>query len=145
MAEALGAASSVIGIVGPAVRLARQLADDINKIVNAPELVQRLRSDLNDATSAIESIGNIKQAEWKTLGDAIFTQSEEAIQRCTNACDSFRIQLFRWTRGSRDGKCLTWRGRVIIGFWKERQIKAMVDHLHSCRLACSAVVEIASL
>ena len=144
MAEALSVAAGVTGLVVPALHGIRLLLDDIQKIVDAPTLVESLKQDLTSLDTTLESLKAIKDAVWTTLGDTIATQSKTAISTCKTACETFHSDLQRWTRRSQGGK-LSWRDRAKVGFFKEHQIKAISEHLQSCKLTCNNVVGIATL
>lgn len=144
MADPLSIAVGVIGIIVPALHGTRKLVDDVNKIIDAPEAIKSLREDLTSAASALESLKAIPESEWESLGSTVAEQSKHAVTTCGSACDNFRSDLQRWTRRSRNGE-LSWRDRANIGFFKERQIKAMSEHLQRCKLTCSSVVGMGTL
>ncbi|CZT24134.1 uncharacterized protein RCC_09851 [Ramularia collo-cygni] len=124
MADPFSIAVGVVGIVVPALHA--------------------LRVDLHSAVLALESLKAIPEPEWHSLGLALAEQLKDAVKTCGSACDNFRNDLQRWTRRSRDGD-LSWRDRANVGFFKERQIRAMSEHLQSCKLACSSVAGMGTL
>lgn len=144
MADPFSIAVGVVGIVVPALHGTRVLINDVKRIANAPETIQALRVDLDSTVLALESLKAIPEPEWQSLGLALAEQSKNAVKTCGSACDIFRNDLQRWTRRSRDGE-LSWRDRANVGFFKERQIQAMSEHLQSCKLACSSVAGMGTL
>ena len=144
MADPLSIVANVVGIAVPALHGMRKLIDDVTNIVDAPQAIQSLRDDLTSAALALECLKAIPESEWESLGSPVADQSRHAVETCGSACDNFRMDLQRWTRRSRNGE-LSWRDRTNIGFFKERQIKAMSNHLQSCKLTCSTVAGMATL
>ena len=144
MADPLSIGTGIVSVVGLALHGARQLIDDVRKIVDAPETVRSLQTDLDSAASALESFKAIDESEWQSLGVNIAEQAKSVIETCTSACDTFRSDLGRWTRRSANGK-YSWRQRANVGFFKERQIQAMTQHLQSCKMTCTSVVAMCTL
>lgn len=144
MADPLSIAMGVVGIVVPALHGTRLLVNDVKQIINAPEAIQALQEDLDSTVLALESLKVIPEPEWQSLGLTLAEQSNDAVRTCGSACDGFRNDLHRWTRRSRGGD-LSWRDRANIGFFKEKQIRAMSEHLRSCKLVCSSVAGMGTL
>lgn len=144
MADPLSIVAGVVGIVVPALHRTRVLIDDVKKIIDAPEAIRALQADLNSTELALESLKAVSESEWQSLGLTIAEQSKDAVRTCGSACDTFRSDLQRWTRRSRSGE-LSWRDRANVGFFKDRQIKAMSEHLQSCKLTCSSVAGMGTL
>ena len=144
MAEPLSIAASATGVVVPAFHGIRLLLDDVQRLVDAPRVVENLKKDLASLEATVQSLEAIDGSTWMFLGDTIATQSKTAVQTCDKACETFRDDLKRWTRRSSGGK-LSWRDRARIGFFKEHQIKSISEHLQSCKLTCSCVVGTATL
>ncbi|KAK4978547.1 hypothetical protein LTR28_005075 [Elasticomyces elasticus] len=144
MADPLTIAAGVVSIVIPALHGTHVLIDDVKRIIDAPEAVQALRDDLGSTALALESLKAIPESEWQLLGSAVAEQSKDAVKTCGSACDHFRNDLQRWTRRSRDGE-LSWRDRANVSFLKQQQVKAMSEHLQSCKLTCSSVAGMRTL
>ena len=144
MAEGLGATASVVGIVVPALHGVRLLFDDLKKIIEAPEVVASLATEVEALRLSLESLKAIDDSQWETLGKTVSDQCKAAITTCTAACDALREDLHRWTKRSADGK-LSWRDRANIGFFKERQIKARSEQLQSYKLTLNSAVGAATL
>lgn len=144
MPDPLSVGASIIGITVPALHGIRLLLDDLNKIIEAPKAVQTLKDDVTLAEMALQSLQTIKDPEWEVLGETIANQSKVAIKNCASACGIFRDDLQRWTRHSEEGR-LSWQDRAKVGFFKERQIKAMSEQLQSCKIAFNSAVGIATL
>ena len=144
MPDPLSVAASIVGITIPALHGTRLLLDNLNKIIDAPQAVQNLKADVTSAEMALQSLRAIKDPEWEVLGGTIADQSKAAIKNCARACGSFRDDLQRWTRHSEEGR-LSWQDRAKVGFFKERQIKAMSEHLQSCTITFTSAVGIATL
>ena len=144
MAEALGVAASVTGLVVPALHGIRLLLTDIKKITDAPTAVERLQQDLTSLDATLDSLKAIEDADWIALGEIVADQSKTAISTCKAACETFHSDLQRWTRRSQGGK-LSWRDRANIGFFKDHQIKTVSEHLQSCKLICGNAIGTATL
>ena len=144
MPDPLSIAAGVVGVTVPALHGARLLLDDLWKIADAPKAVESLKADLTSIDTALQSLQTIKDHQWELLGKPIADQSKTAISNCKTACASFHSDLRRWTRHSTEGK-LSWQDRTKIGFFKERQMKAISEELQICKLSFSLVVGIATL
>ena len=144
MSDPLTVAASVLGVVVPALHGTRLLQDDITKIVDAPAVVKSLNDDLASLDATLRSLKAIEEGDWDFLGDTITAQCRNTVSACERACETFRSDLQRWTKRSKGG-ALSWRDRAKIGFFKESQIKAISEHLQSCKLTCSNVVGFATL
>ncbi|KAF2807031.1 uncharacterized protein BDZ99DRAFT_422403 [Mytilinidion resinicola] len=143
MPDLLSVAASIVGITVPALHGTRLLLDDLNKIVDAPNVVQTLREDIASVGMALQSLQTIKDPEWENLGETIANQSKATIRNCERLCSMFRGNLQRWTKHS-EGR-LSWHDRAKVGFFKERQIKAMSEQLQSCKIAFNSAVGTATL
>lgn len=144
MSDPLTVSASVVGVVVPALHGTRLLLDDIKKIINAPKVIRELKDNLDSLDATLQLLQAIEETEWTLLGDNIAAQSKTTVNTCERACETFRSDLLRWTRRSKDGK-LSLKDRARIGFFKESQIKAISQHLQSCKLTCSNVVTMATL
>lgn len=144
MPEPFSIATGTVGIVVAVLHVTRKLTDDVKSIIDAPAAIQALRDDLQATVLALESLKDILETEWQSLGPTVAEQANHAMKAWGSACDIFRSDLQRWTRRSRSGE-LSWRDRTHVGFWKERQIKAMSEHLQSCKLACTSVATMGTL
>jgi len=144
MPDPLSVAASIVGVTVPALHGTRLLLDDLNKIIDSPQVVQSLKDDVTSAEMALQSLQAIKDPEWEVLGETISDQSKAAIKNCARACGMFRDDLHRWTRHSDEGR-LSWQDKVNVGFFKERQIKAMSEQLQSCKITLNSAVSIATL
>ena len=144
MSDPLSVAASIIGVTVPALHGTRLLLDDLNKIIDAPRAVQKLKEDLTSAEMAVQSLQTIEDPEWELLGGTIANQSKAAIDTCARACGIFRDDLQRWTRHSEEGR-LSWQDRTNVGFFKERRVKAVSEQLQSCKLTFNSVASIATL
>lgn len=118
MADPLTITASIVGVAVSALHGTRLLLDDLRKIVDAPKVVEDLKSDLTAIETALQCLQTVEELEWQELGDAIAASSKIAVGSCQTACEIFRSDLLRWTKRSRDGK-LSWRDRTKIGLFKE--------------------------
>jgi hypothetical protein len=144
MTDPLSIAASIVGVTVPALHGARLLLDDLQKINDAPETVERLQNDVRSVNMALSSLQTVKDREWESLSRTVAEDSKRAISTCRTACDKFRIDLQRWTRHSGDGK-LTWQDRANVGFFKQGRIKTMSEQLQNCKVTINSVVSIATL
>lgn len=144
MADPLTVGASIIGVVVPALHGIRLLQRDVQKVQEAPTAVKNLEDDISALISSIESLKSIEEADWKALGSTVSSQCEATVTACTQACATFNRDLQRWTRRSKEGG-LSWRDRAKIGFFKQSQMKAISEHLQSCKLTCNNIVSIATL
>jgi hypothetical protein len=126
MADPLSIAASIVGATVPALHGARLLLDDLQKINDAPETVNRLKDDVRSVDMALTSLQTVKDEEWESLGKTIAEDLKATISTCTRACDEFRNDFKRWTRHSGDG-ILTWQDRANVGFFKQERIKTMSE------------------
>lgn len=144
MSDPLSVAASIVSVSVPALHGARLLLNDLRNIIDAPQTIQSLKDDVTSAETALKSLQGIQDTEWDALGLDVAHQSKVAIKHCENVCGSLRTSLQHWTRHSRDGK-LAWQDRANVGFFKERQIKAMAGQLQSCKVAFNSAVSVATL
>jgi len=144
MTDPLSVAASIISITVPALHCARLLFNDLSNIIDAPQTVQTLKDDVASVETALYSLRGVEDSEWEVLGQAVADQCKTAIKNCEKACNSFRSNLQRWTRHSRERK-LAWQDRAKVGFFKERQIKAMSAQLQSCKIAFNSAIGVATL
>ena len=144
MADPLSSAASIVGIAFPALQVIRLLSDDLHNIMEAPQTIQNLKADVSSARVAIQAIQAIEDLELEALGKPVVELVKVAIEHCAGACDSFRNDLQRWTKHSQSGK-LSWQDRAKIGIFKEHQLRAMSEHLQSCKITCNTAVGVATL
>jgi hypothetical protein len=104
MGDPVTIAASVVGVTVPALHGTRLLLDDLQKIKDAPETVQRLKDDVRSVDMALTSLRAVKGQDWEPLGASVVEEAKTTISICTSACDQFRTDLKRWTRHSEDGK-----------------------------------------
>ena len=144
MSDPLSIAASIVGVTVPALHGARLLLDDLQKISDATETVERLKGDVRSVDIALTSLQTVKDQEWESLGRTVVGDSKTTISTCRIACDKFRNDLQRWTRHSEDGR-LTWQDRANVGFFKQGRIKAMSEQLQNCKVTTTSIVSIATL
>lgn len=144
MSDPLSITASVVGIIVPALHGTRLLLEDLQQLKDAPKTFNRLAEDVRSVDTALKLLQGVENREWDLLGAGIAGESKTMISSCTQACDLFRTDLQRWTRHSEDGK-LAWRDRASVGFFKQGQIKAMLEQLSNCKLTINSVVSIATL
>jgi hypothetical protein len=113
-------------------------------IADAPETLKSLENDLLSVDQALASLQAVSDAQWKSLGETVVSQSKAATTTCKESCDRFRTALSRWTRHSEDGK-LSLRDRAMVGFIKQGYVKSMSEQLQQCKLTLTSVVCIATL
>jgi hypothetical protein len=104
--------------------------DDLQKLVNAPEAVKLLKEDLLTIDKALSSLKVISSSQWESLGESVVDQATSAMTLCSGSCGRFSTDLSRWTWHSSDGK-LSVQDRVMVGFFKQDQIKDMTITLAS--------------
>ncbi|KAJ4290126.1 hypothetical protein N0V88_006633 [Collariella sp. IMI 366227] len=141
--DPLSVTAAVVGITAPVVHSIHRLSDDIKNIVDAPETLDSLRKDLLFVDQALDSLQAVSDAQWKSLGETVVTQSKAATTSCGESCDRFRTALSRWTRHSENGK-LSLRDRAIVGFFKQGYVKSMSEQLQHCQITLTSVVSIAT-
>ncbi|KAF1820030.1 uncharacterized protein K489DRAFT_362685 [Dissoconium aciculare CBS 342.82] len=144
MADPLSVAAGVVGLVVPAVHGLKLLKADLDRIVDAPAAVARLRDDVASLDGSLAQFKDIDQSLWASLGPAVLRQSATALQSCESVCDTIRGDLHRWTKRSTGGS-LSWRDRVNVGFFKEQQLKAYASQLQTQKLTFTMVVGTANL
>lgn len=144
MTDPLTVAASVVGVTVPALHGTRLLLDDIQSIIDAPNALAKLKTDLLSLDMALNSLQGMKNQEWELLGETVVEQSKNTITNCTKACDMFRTNLKSWTRHSDEGK-LSWQDRANVGLFKQRQIQAISHQLQACMISINSVVGIATL
>jgi hypothetical protein len=144
MAEAIGVAGSIVGIVATALHVIRKVVDDVRNIHDAPDTLKTLQSDLNLADRALESLQDIDEPQWEFLGEAVVKHAKVTVTSCTEACSTFEAALKKWTKRSTDGK-LSWRDRGNIGFFNQSQIKSMSQQLQNCHTMITSMASTATL
>lgn len=144
MSDPLSIAASVVGIIVPALHGTRLLLEDLQQLKDAPKTVKRLMEDVHSVDTSLKLLQSVEDREWDLLGVGIAEQLKTTISSCTHACNLFRTNLRRWTRHSDDRK-LAWQDRASVGFFKQGQIKTMLEQLSNCKLTITSVVSIATL
>lgn len=142
MAEALGAAAGIVGVVVPAMHYTRLLLNDIEKIREASDTVAGLQKELEGVLGTTEKLKAVDPSELETLGVA--QQSLSAIKTCDEACEDFRKDLQRWTKHSKDGK-ISLRDRINVGFFQDENIKSLSRRLQTCKTTLILSVNTATL
>jgi len=145
MSDPLSIAAGVAGLAGLALHGIRQLIDDVNKIREAPKVLEDLQEDLTSVRLSLEALESIDESHLRTLGPQVYDQSKAAIAKCTSTCDDFHGDLRSWTKRSRNDGKLSWRDKTNIGMFKERRIKVMGQQLQNCRLTLNSVIDTATL
>ncbi|KAL8386862.1 hypothetical protein RB595_010335 [Gaeumannomyces hyphopodioides] len=136
--------AGVVGIAAPTLHCVKQLMNDIQNIVDAPDAVKSLTKDLGSVGLALASVEAIPSPQWKSLGEPVARQSEAAISSCRDSCQRFKTSLDHWTRHSKDGT-LSWRDRAVLGVCRQGHVKSISDQLRNCQVTLSSVVNIATL
>ncbi|KAJ2977975.1 hypothetical protein NUW58_g7641 [Xylaria curta] len=144
MSDPLIIAAIVAGIAVPALHKTRLLLDDLEKLSDAPETVENLKGELSLVEAAIDSFSTITQPQWQALGTSIVDQAKTTLITCQESCEKFKADLLGWTRHSGDGK-LSWRGRAVVGFFKQTRIEAMLVQLHRYQGSLNLVASTATL
>ena len=142
--DPLSVTAAVVGIAAPAVHAIHLLSEDIQKIVDAPETLNSLRKNLLSVDQALASLQAVSDAQWKSLGDTVVSQSKAATTSCGESCDRFRTALNRWTRHSEDGK-LSLRDRAMVSFFRQGYIRSLSEQLQNCSIALISVTSTATL
>jgi hypothetical protein len=104
--DPLSITAAVVGITAPTVHCIRLLSEDIQKIVDAPETLKSLRNDLLSVDQALASLQAVSDAQWKSLGQTVVSQSETATTSCKESCDRFRTDLIAGPGTARMGNSL---------------------------------------
>jgi hypothetical protein len=144
MADPLSVAAGVVGLVVPALHGLKLLKADLDRIVDAPAAVARLKDDAASLDSSLAQLKDIDSSLWDSLGPAVVQQSAAALQSCDSICDTIRGDLHRWTKRSTGGN-LSWRDRVNVGFFKEQHLKGFSSQLQTQKLTFTMVVGTATL
>lgn len=134
----------IIGVIAPTLSGVQLLYTELQKIVEAPNVVERLRDDLKSITASLVSIKQIEDKVWHSLGPTVLDQSRDAIESCQTACSRIRSNLQKWTKHS-PGDKLSMRDRMTIGFFGEQQLKSLSAQIESHNGIFSRVVETAAL
>ena len=144
MADPLSVSAGIVGIVGAALHGVRLLLNDLDKIKNAPEAVERLREDVDSISASLGLLKDVDESVWTSLGTAVADHSKATLENCETACDTIRGDLQRWTKRSKGGN-LSWVDRVNVGFFRDHQLKAYSGRLHTYRLTFNSIVGTATL
>lgn len=67
------------GILAPALHWTRLLLDDLQKVSDAPTVVQALRADLLSVKMTLESLQAVTEQEWDLLGPNVVERSKITI------------------------------------------------------------------
>ena len=145
MPDPLSIAAGVIGITSTALHGIRLLLDDLQNLKDAPKTVKRLLEDLRSVETALTALKALDNREWENLGEIIAEGSKTTISTCTKACEQFRIDLERWTKHSQDGRLGELWDRANMGFFKNSQIKAVLEQLQNCKNSINCTVGTANL
>ncbi|KAF5264215.1 hypothetical protein NW761_014794 [Fusarium oxysporum] len=141
MADPLSITASVFGIVGPALHGIRILIKDIKYIKNAPETLRNLLTGLQVVEKALESINDIEEEQWKSLGKATVGFVTTTITKTYETCEEFKNDLEKWPA---DGKISLW-DKGTLGFWKKGDMEDMSKQLHTCQSTITSVTSTATL
>jgi hypothetical protein len=136
--------ASVVDITVPALHGVRLLSEDLQQLEEAPKIVKCLSEDVQSVETSLKLLQGVGEREWDLLGANVLDKSKTTISSCTQACNLFRTDLQRWTRHSEGGK-LAWQDQTSVGFFKQRQSKAISKQLQNCKLSINLVASIATL
>lgn len=142
--DPLSITAGVVGIVAPTLHCVHVLVKDLQSIADAPEAVTALTNDLQSVDLALASVQTVTESQWRSLGDAVISQSRSVTTSCKTSCERFKTSLDRWTRHSTDGT-LSWRDRATLGVFRQGHIKSMSEQLQNCNITLSSVASIATL
>jgi hypothetical protein len=120
------------------------LQTDLERIIDAPKAVTRLQEDIDSVNGSLTLLKDIDEATWTSLGPAVLQHSSAAVRSCEPACDEIRGDIQRWTKRSKAGT-LSWRDRVDVGFFKDKQLQALSGRLQAYKLTFTSIVGIATL
>ncbi|KAK3300490.1 uncharacterized protein B0H64DRAFT_428551 [Chaetomium fimeti] len=104
---------------------------------DAPEALKTLQWDMSLTDRALDSLRDINDSQWESLGEVVVGHARVTIKSCSDACSTFGTNLHKWTKRSTDGK-LSWRDRGNIGFFRQSQIKSMSQQLQNCHIMSMA-------
>jgi hypothetical protein len=116
----------------------------LEAIKDAPDMVQRLQSELKSLDQALVSLKDVKIEDLKSLSPSITDGLKSTVATSAQTCNVLRADLQRWTRHSEDGK-MTWKDRTNVGFFKQKDIKAFVDRLRNSQLTICCAVNVATM
>lgn len=144
MPDPFSVAASAVSVTVPALHGARLLLDDIRNIIDAPRTVRNLEEDISATLGIRDAFERVGEREWQLLGQIVADQATTSIQLCDKACEEFRTDLQKWTKHSK-GNILSLRDKTTVGFFKDRQIRAMAAQLQSCKMTLNSAISLATL
>lgn len=125
MAEAIGVASGIIGIVGFALQSIQQLVSTIDAVRDVPQNLHVVRQNLDTLTYNLDKLASVVGNGGLIEAN---TQLEQALERCRVDCDEFEGKLVDWTKHSRES-AIGLRDKFQIGWLKVGAIRAFNDRI----------------
>ncbi|EWZ48985.1 hypothetical protein FOZG_04449 [Fusarium oxysporum Fo47] len=141
--DPLSITAGVMGVAVPALQCAQHLRQTIQAILDAPTEIASLGEELLTIEQAINSVQEVSDQQWQTLGESVVSQSKTGMSLCRKSCSKFQAAIEHWTRHGEDGK-LSWRDRTAIGLLRQDQIKSTSSQLQNCKGTLTTVVSIAT-
>ncbi|RGP77946.1 ATP-nad kinase [Fusarium longipes] len=142
--DPLSITAGVVGVAVPALQCIHKLRKTIQAILDAPSEIASLGEELMAIEQAIDSLQEVSDQQWQSLGESVVTQSKTGMNLCRKSCNKFQAAIDHWTRHGQDGK-LSWRDRTAIGIFGQDQIKSTSSQLQNCKNTLTWVVSIATL
>lgn len=140
MAEAIGLAASVAGLITAAVQSADVLTTAIGNIRDAPDAIRSIDDELKALRPVL---GELEKALQNDLSVILGNEINVALTNCDRVCIKFADKLAHWTRHSTD-QDTSKRDRWNIGLLKQGSMETTRAQLRNSREAMSTTLQTAT-
>ena len=142
MADGLGAAASVVGIVAAAVQSVQFLSATIDNIKDAPDTIRNINLDLRAVEPVLRKLDTASQSDGLQI--VLNAEVKSAVENCNRACTDFKMLLSGWMKHSTEEK-IFWADRWRVGLFGQERIKTFKAQLSDCKSTLNVALQTAHM
>jgi hypothetical protein len=142
MADGLGVAASVAGIVTAAVQSIQFLSTTIDNIKDAPGTIRNINLDLRVVEPVLRKLDTASQSDGSQI--VLSAEVKSAVENCNRACTDFQMLLSGWMKHSTEEK-IFWADRWRVGLFGQERIKTFKAQLSDCKSTLNVALQTAHI
>ena len=142
MADGLGVAASVAGIVTAAVQSVQFLSTTIDNIKDAPGTIRNISLDLRTVEPVLRKLDTASQSDGSQI--VLSAEVRSAVENCNRACTDFQMLLSGWMKRSTEEK-IFWADRWRVGLFGQERIKTFRAQLSDCKSTLNVTLQTAHM